>query len=167
MHARRWIAGSVMAMVMLTSAQACYEYVPMETAAPVGQLVELKITDPGRVNLAPRFGPGLDVVTGRLVSQQQSDVTVSVFSVTNLDGENTRWSGEAVQLDRGFIRSVKGRRISPMRTAVLATAAAVVLYFTAGRSLTGGGKDPRDPPDPIDPPASTRIPMGLRLRVIP
>jgi hypothetical protein len=119
------------------------------------------------VGLANRFGPGLDVVTGRLVSQAQSEFTLNVFSVGNLDGENTRWSGEPVQLSRGFVGSVKSRRLSPMRTAVLATAAAAVLYFTAGRALTGGGKDPRDPPDPIDPPASTRLPIGVRLRLTP
>jgi hypothetical protein len=166
MYTRRWTAWS--AVALLVAAQACYEYVPIETpVASVGQLVQLKITDAGRVGLANRFGPGLDLVTGRLVAQEPSEFTLNVFAVENLEGENTRWSGESVQLDRGFVGVVKSRRVSPMRTAVLATAAAAILYFTAGRALTGGGKDPRDPPDPIDPPASTRLPIGFRLRLTP
>jgi hypothetical protein len=155
-------------IVVLSGAQGCYEYVPVESpTGPVGRLVELRITDPGRVGLEQRFGPGLDRVEGRLVAQHESDLTVSVLSVTNLDGEHTRWSGESVHLDRSFVRTVKSRRLSPVKTALVATAAAAVLYFTAGRALTGGGKDPADPDGPANPPLSGRIPIGVRVRGIP
>jgi len=154
--------------VSLISVQGCYEYVPLETpSAPVGNLVELKISDPGRVGLASRFGAGLDLVEGRLVSERDSDMTLKVVSVTNLDGEHTRWSGETVSLDRGFVRSVKSRRLSPLRTGVFAAAGIAVLYATAGRALVGGGKDPPDQPDPVNPPLSRRIPVGIRVRISP
>jgi len=154
-------------IAVLAGAQGCYEYVPVESSTgTVGRLVELKITDPGRVGLEPRFGPGLDRVEGRLVAQRDNDLTVNVLSVTNLDGENTRWSGESVHLDQSFVRTVKSRRLSPTRTAIVATAAAAVLYFTAGRALTGGGKDPPDPDGPANPPLSRRIPV-VRVRIIP
>jgi len=59
----------VYALVSLVGVQGCYEYVPVESSSPpVGQLVELKISDPGRVGLAPRFGAGLDLVEGQLLS---------------------------------------------------------------------------------------------------
>ena len=154
--------------VLLPASQACYEYVPIESAAaPIGQLVELRITDPGRVGLAPRFGPGLDRVEGRLVAQRGNDLTLNVLSVRNLDGQHTRWSGESVELDRGFVGSVKGRKLSVVRTSLVATAAAAVVVFTAARSLNGGGKDPIEPGDPIDPPISARVPIGIRIRAIP
>jgi hypothetical protein len=165
MRRRSWMGWSFTAVLLMT--QACYEYVSVETLeAPVGKVVELRITDPGRVGLAPRFGPGLDRVNGRLLSAPDTALTVGVLSVTNLDGVRTSWAGEEVRLNRGFIRSVRSRQFSPTRTSIIAGAAAVVLYFTAVRPLTGGGKDPRDPPDPIDPPVSNRSPMGLRLRLI-
>lgn len=165
MPSRRWIVWTI---VLLAGAQGCYEYVPVETpSATVGKLVELKITDPGRVGLAPRFGPGLDLVEGRLVAQRDSDLTVSVLSIRSLDGGSTRWSGESVSLNRGFIRSMSSRRLSPIRTTLLATAAATVLYLTAGRSLSGGGKDPQEAPEPPNPPISSRIPVGVRIRGIP
>lgn len=165
MRRRRSMGWSFAALLLMT--QACYEYVSVETLeAPVGKVVELRINDPGRVGLEPRFGAGLDRVNGRLLASPDSSFTVGVLSVTNLDGVRTLWAGEEVRLNRGFIRSVRSRQFSPTRTSVIAGAAAVVLYFTAVRPLTGGGKDPRDPPDPIEPPASSRIPMGFRFRVI-
>ena len=154
----------ISAIAMLLGAQGCYEYVPAESASSsVGKLVELKITDPGRVGLAPRFGPGLDMVEGRLVAQGDSDLTVSVISVTSLEGENTKWSGESVNLNRGFIRTMSSRRVSAWKTSTLVIAAGAILYFTAGKALIGGGKDPPEPGDPENPPLSRRIPIGIRI----
>ena len=151
-------------VAMLAAAQGCYEYVPVDsTSSTVGKLVELKITDPGRVSLAPRFGAGLDRVEGRLVAQGDTDLTVNVVSVTSLEGENTKWSGESVNLNRGFIRTVRSRRVSAWKTSVVAVAAGTILYFTAGKALTGGGKDPPEPGDPENPPISRRIPIGIRI----
>ena len=157
----------VCAFLSLIVVQGCYEYVPVESPSPpVGKLVEVKISDPGRVGLAPRFGVGLDRVEGQLVSERDSEMTLKVLSVTNLDGEHTRWSGETVNLDRGFVRSVKSRRLSPVRTTLFAAVGAGVLYAVAGRALIGGGKDPADP-DPGNPPLSRRIPIGVRVRINP
>jgi hypothetical protein len=162
----------IVAIASLSSAGACYEYVPVNSPeATVGKVVELKITDPGRVGLANRFGPGLDRVEGRLVADSENQLTVSVTNTTTLEGANTKWAGESVNLDRGFIGTVSSRRISPVKTALLAVATGTVLYFTAGKALTGGGKDPDDPPEPINPPLSrripTRIPIGIRIRALP
>jgi hypothetical protein len=166
MSSQRLIIGAV--IVSLIVVQGCYEYVPIESPpAPVGTLLELKISDPGRVGLAPRFGAGLDLVEGQLVAERDSEMTLKVLSVTNLDGEHTRWSGETVNLNRGFVRSVKGKRLSPMRTTVLAAAGGAVLYALAARGLVGGGKDPPDTPDPANPPLSRRIPIGVRIRIHP
>jgi hypothetical protein len=165
MSSHRWL---VLAIAMLSGAQACYEYVPVESSvAPVGKQVELKISDPGRVGLAPRFGPGLDRVEGRLVAQRDNELTLSVTNVTTLEGGSTKWSGESVNLDRGYVRSVSSRRLSPVKTAVLAVAASAVLYFTAAKSLTGGGKDPDDPGEGPNPPLQRRIPLGIHIRAIP
>lgn len=164
MASRRYL---VWVIAVAFGAQGCYEYVAVDRPTDtVGKLVQLRITDPGRVSLASRFGPGLDRVEGKVVSQRDSDLMVSVLSVTNVDGENTRWSGESVQLNRSFVGTVKSRRISPTRTAVFATAAAAVVYFTAGKALTGHGKDPPDPGEPTDPPLSHRIPISIGIRGI-
>ena len=101
-----------------------------------------------------------------IAPQQSTDLVIDVYRVTHITGETTQWSGESVRLDRGFVGLVKTRRISPLRTTAIAVAAGTVLALTAGRALTGGGKDPKDPPDPIEPPTSTRIPIGIRIRMM-
>jgi hypothetical protein len=165
MSSQRLMLGAIVSLIV---AQGCYEYVPIESpSAPVGNFVELKISDPGRVGLAPRFGAGLDLVEGQLVAERDSEMTLKVLSVTNLDGEHMRWSGETVSLSRGFVRSVKSKRLSPLRTAALAAAGGAVLYALAARGLIGGGKDPPDTPDPANPPLSRRIPIGIRVRLHP
>jgi hypothetical protein len=156
-----------MSAVLLPALQACYGYVPIVTQnPPTGQLVELQITDQGRVGLSDRFGPGLDVIAGRIESQQANDLVIDVFRVTHITGESTQWSGESVRVDRGFVGLVKTRKISALRTTAIAVAAGTVLALTAGRALTGGGKDPKDPPDPIEQPTSTRIPIAIRIRMM-
>ena len=156
-----------MSVALLPTLLACYGYVPIATQSPpTGQLVELQITDQGRVGLSDRFGPGLGVIEGRVESQQSTDLVIDVYRVTHITGETTQWSGESVRLDRGFVGSVKTRKISALRTTAIAVAAGTVLALTAGRALTGGGKDPKDPPDPIEPPTSTRIPIGIRIRMM-
>ena len=161
MSSHRWL----WMIAIVAGAQGCYEYVPVNSPAEtVGKVVELKITDPGRVGLADRFGPGLDRIEGRLVSERDNQLTLSVSNTTTVEGTNTKWAGESVSLNRGFIGTVRSRRISPTRTTILAVAAGAVLYFTAAKSLIGGGKDPNDPVD-MNPPVSRRIPVGIRISV--
>jgi len=157
-----------MVVALLPALQACYGYVPLATQSPpLGQMVELQVTDKGRVGLSDRFGPGLEVIAGRVESQQANDLVIDVYRVKHITGESTQWSGESVRLDRGFVGLVKARKISVWRTTAIAVAAGTVLALTAGRALAGGGKDPKDPPDPIEPPTSTRIPIGIRIKMTP
>src|SRR6185503_10752872 len=57
MQWQRVRAGASLALVALVPTfTACYQYVPIATATPpVGQLVELQVTDRGRVGLGDRF----------------------------------------------------------------------------------------------------------------
>jgi hypothetical protein len=65
--------------------------------------VELQVSDRGRVGLGDRFGPGVQLITGRLVSEQGNDLVVSVTSVKNIDGETTQWSRDTTRVDKSFI----------------------------------------------------------------
>jgi hypothetical protein len=165
MRQRRFRGLAWMSVALLPTLQACYDYVPIATqSTPTGQLVELQITDQGRVGLSDRFGPGLDRITARVTSQRENDLVVDVYRVAHINGDNTQWSGESVQLNRSFVASVKGRQLSATRTTLMVGAAAAVLYLTAGRALIGKASKPPDEGDPGDPPVSTRIPT---IRSIP
>ena len=125
----------------------CYGYVPLATQSPPpGQLVELQVTDKGRVGLSDRFGPGLEVIAGRVESQQANDLMIDVYRVKHITGESTQWSGESVRLDRGFVGLVKARRVSALRTTAIAVAAGTVLALHRGPGAHGRGERPEGSP---------------------
>jgi hypothetical protein len=129
--------------------QGCYSYVPVmspEAGPATGRYVELQITDRGRVGLGPRFGAGVRQISGTFVTQQGSNLVLSVDRVSNIDGEMNRWSGDTTQIDRDFVATMTERRVSPGRTTLLALAVGAAVYATASSGLLGGGKDKGDEP---------------------
>jgi hypothetical protein len=139
---------------------ACYEYVPIATATPtVGQLVELQVTDRGRVGLGDRFGAGVQLITGRLVSEQGNDLVVSVTSVKNISGETTQWSRDTTRVDKSFIATVKGRQLSTTRTVLMALAGGAAVYLIVSSKLLGAFSDAKDDGETGPPIQATRIPV--------
>jgi hypothetical protein len=140
--------------------QGCYEYVPIATASPpIGQLVELQVTDRGRVGLGDRLGPGVQSITGRLVAEQTNDLVIAVSSIKNIDGETTRWSGDTTRVDRGFIATVKGRQLSTSKTVLIALAGGAAVYLMVSSKLLGAFSDSKDDGDTGPPAQSTRVPV--------
>ena len=161
MQWQRVRAGASMALAALVSSvTACYQYAPIASATPsVGQLVELQVTDRGRVGLGDRFGPGVQFIMGRLVSEQGNDFVVSVGSVKNIDGETHMWSGDTTRVDKGFIATVKGKKLSTTRTALMALAGGVAVYLIVSTKLLGAFSGSDDEGDTGPPIQSTRIPV--------
>jgi hypothetical protein len=143
----------------LPALQACYEYVPIATpAAPIGKIVQLQVTDRGRVGLGDRFGPGVQEIEGRVVAEQGDSLTISVNRVTNISGESTQWNGDTTRVDRGFIALLKGKQISTARTVLLVATGVAAIYIMASTKLLGAFSSSED--EPSGPPAqATRIPV--------
>jgi hypothetical protein len=155
------ILGLLAVIVLIVPAlQACYSYVPVaspETAPSTGRYVELQITDRGRVGLGPRFGAGVRQISGTFVTQQGTDLVLSVDRVSNIEGGMNRWSGDTTRIDRDFVATMTERRVSAGRTALLLLAAGAVVYATTSSGLLGGGKDKDDDPaGPIN--QTSRVP---------
>lgn len=154
-YARRALLGAA-----LVALPACYDYVPVTTSPPVGEIVALDITDRGRVDLADRFGPGVGRIEGRLMSAASDQYVVAVSRVTQINGETAAWTGEKVTLSRDVVGSVQNRKFARGRSALIAAVAtAGVVGFIISRNGnsnstttidTTGGK----------PPAMLRIPIG-------
>ena len=161
MRWQRVRAGASMVLAALVPTfTACYEYVPIASATPaVGQLVELQVTDRGRVGLGDRFGPGVQSITGRLVSEQGNDLVISVGSVKNIDAETTLWSGDTARVDKSFIATVKGRQFSTTRTVLIALAGGAAVYLIVSSKLLGAFSDSKDDGETGPPVQSTRIPV--------
>jgi hypothetical protein len=144
----------------IAATSACYDYVPVTTSPPVGEIVALDITDRGRVDLTERFGPGIARIEGRLVSAAPDQYVLSITRVTQINGDHAAWTGETARLSRDVVGGVESRRLSPGRTALFgAAAAAGVVGFivtrnwissSSGSSDSTGGKMPQ----------SLRIPVG-------
>ncbi len=133
----------------------CYGYSRVDgTSAPVGAEVSAEITDQGRVALADSLGQSPGSVEGRLVSADDSSITLAVSGVRSLrGGERTPWTGERVTLRRSSFGSLSQRRLAVGQTALAGAAvlgAIVALALTLG--IVGdsdgetGDRQPTRPP---------------------
>jgi hypothetical protein len=143
---------------LLSSTTACYDYVRVETAPPSGERVAFEISDRGRVALAERFGPGLAEIEGTLAGAQGDQYVINVRRTAQIDGTSSTWSGEETRISREFVGSVRTRKLSKVRTALLVGAVAAGLGATAFAGLAGSLSESETTPEPKMP-ASLRIPI--------
>jgi len=122
---------------------ACYHYVATEAALGPGSQVEVELNDAGRVGMTSAVGPETGSIQGTLQSSSDSGIVVRVALVLGEYGGVTRWEGELVAIKPDYIRSLRERKFSATRTAVLAVAASAGLVaFVATRDLLGIGGSP-------------------------
>jgi hypothetical protein len=154
------IVRRTMLCASMAPAWACYDYVPVTTAPPVGEIVALDITDRGRVDLTDRFGSGIARIEGRLVSAAPDQYVLAITRVTQINGDHAAWTGETARLSSAVVGTVQTRRLSVARTSLLSgVAAAAVVGFIVTRNWTSsssGGSDSTSGKMP----ASLRIPIG-------
>jgi hypothetical protein len=145
---------------VLVVLQGCYNYAPLETGVPpVGETVELRIGDRGRLELAERLGRGVSEIEGRLTSVTEREYQLNVTAVSYLNGERSRWGGESIRLDRDYVETSAVRTLSKRRTWIAAAVVAVGIgAFIATRGLLvdflgggDGGPNPEPPPSSLRP----------------
>lgn len=142
-------------LVVLTAAfglSACYEYVPMQSAATPNPRVEVLVTDRGRVELMPQLGQGVLSFEGILDGRRDSSYVMRVAEVTYINRQTNRWSGEPITVSQEAVRDMRVRRLSKKRTFVVIAGSVVAgVAFVVSRGLFGGGSidsDPTPPPPP-------------------
>jgi hypothetical protein len=120
---------------------ACYTSTPLALVTPVsGTGVSLLLTDVGRVGAGPTLGSGLARIEGTLVRLTDTAFVIRVSSVTDVRGVQTRWAGETVMVDRGWVGNAYERRLSRSRTYLVAGVfTAGLAAFIATRTLGSGG----------------------------
>lgn len=149
---RRPCARTLLSTLMLL--QGCYTYAPLQTESPpVGESVQLSISDRGRVELSERLGRGVASVRGRIAGTDGTQLLINVSAIRYLSGENSRWSGETMRLDRSLVDEASVRTLSRSRTWVAAGLTSVaVIAFVASRGLFGtwtGDREEPQPPPPV------------------
>lgn len=143
---------------LLSSTTACYDYVRVETSPPAGERVAFEISDRGRVALADRFGPGLAEIEGTLASAQGDQYVINVRRTAQIDGTSSTWSGEETRINRDFVGSVRTRKLSKVRTALLIGGVVAGVGVLSFAGLAGSLSESEVTPDPKTP-ASVRIPI--------
>lgn len=111
----------------------CYSYTSPATDQPApAQYVEITLNDRGRVGLERNIGPEVLTAAGSVASVSDSGFVLRVELVTDIRHNLTRWAGEPVTVRTDWVRQVRERRFSGVRTAILigSTAGAVALAAT-------------------------------------
>jgi len=120
----------------------CYSYERMDTPIPaVGQDVSLDVTRGEAERLAPRFGPEVRTLTGRIVDASDSGVTLVVTATTDRRSFQAPWKDQRVEVPREAIEALRERKLSLGRSALLG-GAIVSAGVGAAAAFSGGGSGP-------------------------
>lgn len=132
----------------------CYGYRRVDgTSAPVGAQVSAEITDRGRVALADSLGQSPGSVEGRLVSADDSSITLAVSGVRALrGGERTPWTGERVTLRRSSFDQLRERRLAVGQSALAGAVAATLVALALTLGITGSSDGDEGERQPTRPP---------------
>ena len=126
---------------LLGSNAGCYVYTPAVTPVQ-GMRVQLELTDRGRVGMGGSIGAAARTIEGTLTSNPDSSYALRVEQVQYLNGQSNRWTGEAVNVSKDFVGTVKERQFSRSRTFIAAAAiigGTAVLIATRGLDACGSG----------------------------
>lgn len=141
---------SVLLLAGLSPLAGCYATRPVTTAPAPGTTLLLDLSDRGRVALGDRVGQSAATIEGVLQSPGDTVYRLRVSSVTYLNGQNNRWSGESLAVPLDLVSRARYREFSRSRTTAVGVgiAAALVTLFTSTNFLGSGGveKVPNPPP---------------------
>jgi hypothetical protein len=154
-RARAVLVGAAWSLVAVTNA-ACYSYVPLAApAARDGDVLRVRLTPSGTVDLARYIGPRVVALDGQLLrASADSGLTIAVTELRASDGTRTLWAGDAPLLISplavaGLERRELSRRRTILTSAVAATGVVtlgVVAVRRGGKESPGGGPPPPPPP---------------------
>ena len=143
-------------------ASGCFRYVPVELAAvPDGNDVRMYLTRQGLAaldELPLESGP---IVRGKLITQDNGDVTLRVPVATRQTGFHSSMIGQDVRIPTGDIVQVERRQLDKLGTGLLIGGAIGVTALVMTLILDSHSETVVEPP----PPEEIRVPLfTLRIR---
>jgi hypothetical protein len=148
MVARRRITAGVVA-VLLANLVACTEYTPVRESLDAANQPEIRVrlTDQGRVDVAPRIGLRATELEGVLQSMTDSSLSLSVRKVSREGGIEDSYAGEQLSLSNHDFETVEKSRTSVPRSILAAGAIIASVFLIAkGAGDVSGGKNGGPPP---------------------
>jgi hypothetical protein len=144
---RRWPA---LLLACLSPLSGCYTTRPVESAPGPGTTVLLDLNDRARVQLGDQLGPSATRIEGIVQARNDTMYMLHISSVSYVNGQSNRWSGEPFTVPASLVTSARIREFSRSRTTAvgLGIAAAVVAVFAKTSFLGLGGTEKQPPPMP-------------------
>lgn len=131
-------------LLSLSFLNGCFAYAPMNGVSPQpGTRVRVDLREPQQVRLGELTANDVVSVIGEVVSEDSSQIVLSVLSASTRSGFEHAANGETVRVARGNVQALARNRVSVLRTAALAGMVAVggaafVSGVRAGRASNGG-----------------------------
>jgi hypothetical protein len=132
----------------------CYASMPVNGAPAAGSTVVLDLNDRGRVALGEQVGPSARTIEGQVASASDSTYSLRVSSVSYLNGQSNRWSGEPLTVPANLVSRATQRSFSRGRTTLLGVAAAATLAVLIKSTNLIGSASGGDKGNPSPPPGS-------------
>ncbi|MGE5729170.1 MAG: hypothetical protein ACM34L_11250 [Gemmatimonas sp.] len=113
----------------------CYESVPIQlNAVQPGTKIRVTLTDAGTDSLARYLGPGVQTVDGKLISTDESKLSLGVTSISMRSGQDQYWKGETVAIPRTALATVQQRKVNKPKSLLLG---GVLIAALASLRLSG------------------------------
>jgi hypothetical protein len=146
---RAWRGQAALLLAGVSSLTGCYVTAPVTTAPGVGTTVVLDLTDRARVDLGDRIGPSASSIQGVVQARSDTAYLLHVSSVTYLNGQSNKWSGEPLTVPTTMVSRARTREFSRGRTtalgAAIAAALAAVFVTTDFFGLSGPDRQSEPP----------------------
>jgi hypothetical protein len=128
-------------------ANACYTAVPLTTQDPPrGTDLIATLTDAGAIQMASVLGPKSTGVTGKYLGQSGDSVFLGVSAVLQQNGNEVFWQGERVGVPRSIIATLRERKASTAKSALIVGALVAVLVGITSIVSSGSAGNQGSPP---------------------
>src|SRR2546423_7549423 len=95
-----------------TPASGCYSTQPVTTVPEPGATVVLDLNDRARYLLGDRIGPAAAKIEGVMQSGSDSGYVINISSVSYLNGQTNKWSGEQFRVSPDLVSQAWRRDFS-------------------------------------------------------
>lgn len=120
---RPYRAAAVAVAAVAQLVAGCYSQVPVRwDALPQNKEVEVALDVTRTASLAADLGPRAQQLEGRVAGRTDSTLTVAVTAITRTSGVAESWPGSEVVLPASAIERVTVRKLSAVRSAIVAAA---------------------------------------------
>jgi hypothetical protein len=127
----------------------CYTLQPAEGVAPKpGGEVAFRLSDRGRVAIAPTLGPNVSLVRGSLMRRDGDEYVVAMSAAEFSSGGTRALSGDSTRIATADVTQLYVSRVSKPRSIVAATLAAIALGVMVHEALKPTGM-PNPPTDDL------------------